>query len=80
MGAGPASPQARAPEKVITPTHVAFARDGPKSRRYKAAMEPGLRFPSARRPRTLPPDYYGAFVLDPDGHIEAVFTVLVSRA
>jgi catechol 2,3-dioxygenase-like lactoylglutathione lyase family enzyme len=62
--------------RVITPVHVCFAA---KSREevdafYRAALAAGGRDfgPAGRRPE-YHPGYYGAFVLDPDGHnIEAV--------
>ncbi|MEY4580318.1 MAG: hypothetical protein RL701_5021, partial [Pseudomonadota bacterium] len=77
IGAGPASFHKPEQLRVITPTHLAFAA---RSRRevdafYAAAIEaggkdfggPGLR-PEYHQ------HYYGAFVIDPDGHnVEAVF-------
>ena len=60
----------------ITPTHVAFIA---KSREEVDASTRRRSTPagrtSARRVRAhYHPNYYGAFVLDPDGHdIEAVF-------
>jgi catechol 2,3-dioxygenase-like lactoylglutathione lyase family enzyme len=69
----------RTPEhlRLITPMHVAFtARDhGEVDAFFKAALEAGGRDHGA--PGTRPQhhaNYYGAFVLDPDGHnVEAVF-------
>ncbi|MEO8304194.1 MAG: VOC family protein [Betaproteobacteria bacterium] len=58
------------------PIHVAFRAEsrGEVDAFYKAAMAAGGRDngPPGPRPQ-YHPDYYGAFVLDPDGHnIEAV--------
>jgi catechol 2,3-dioxygenase-like lactoylglutathione lyase family enzyme len=77
IGEGPASFQK--PEQLanITPNHVAFTT---RTRAdvdafYKAAIAAGARDFGA--PGLRPhyhPNYYGAFVLDPDGHdIEAVY-------
>ncbi len=63
-------------EPVSAGTHVAFhvdhrARRGRVPRRRARGRRPRPR--RARRSRALPPDYYSAFVLDPDGNnIEAV--------
>ena len=65
------------PERKIAPVHVCLKA---KSREevdafYKAAIAAGLRDngPPGLRPM-YHPNYYGAFVLDPDGHnLEAVF-------
>lgn len=76
IGTGPASFQTPEQVRVITPTHLAFAT---RTRAevdafYKAAIEAGARDFGAPGPRPIyHPCYYGAFVLDPDGHnIEAV--------
>jgi catechol 2,3-dioxygenase-like lactoylglutathione lyase family enzyme len=76
IGTGPKSFQKSEQLRVITPVHLAFVA---RSREeviafHKAALEaggkdfgaPGLRL-------EYHPNYYGAFVLDPDGHnIESV--------
>jgi catechol 2,3-dioxygenase-like lactoylglutathione lyase family enzyme len=76
IGKGPASYQSAAQVATITPVHVAFSA---KSRAdvdafYAAAIAAGAKDFGA--PGLRPhyhPAYYGAFVLDPDGHnIEAV--------
>jgi catechol 2,3-dioxygenase-like lactoylglutathione lyase family enzyme len=57
------------------PVHVAFAApDRPTIDRFHAAgLAAGGRDNGAPGPRDYHPRYYGAFVLDPDGHnIEAV--------
>jgi catechol 2,3-dioxygenase-like lactoylglutathione lyase family enzyme len=58
------------------PMHVAFAAETRSKVRefYDAALAAGGRDNGAPGIRTIyPPNYYGAFVLDPDGHnIEAV--------
>jgi catechol 2,3-dioxygenase-like lactoylglutathione lyase family enzyme len=77
IGAGPASFHKPEHLRVITPIHVAFkTRSRAEVEAFHAAAlaaggsdfgAPGL------RPQ-YHPGYYGAFVLDPDGHdIEAVF-------
>ena len=63
-------------DPAITPVHVAFAAPdhGTVDAFYATALAAGGRDNGAPglRPR-YSPDYYGAFVLDPDGHnIEAV--------
>jgi catechol 2,3-dioxygenase-like lactoylglutathione lyase family enzyme len=77
IGEGPASFQNPEQMELITPSHIAFAT---KSRAevdafYKAAMAAGAKDFGA--PGLRPhyhPNYYGAFVLDLDGHdIEAVY-------
>jgi len=76
IGQGPASFQTPEQVRVITPHHIAFAA---RSRAevdafYAAALKAGARDFGAPglRPQ-YHPHYYGAFVLDPDGHnIEAV--------
>lgn len=76
IGVGPASFQTEAQLQPITPVHVAFAA---RSREevdafYAAALAAGARDFGPPGPRPVyHPGYYGAFVLDPDGHnIEAV--------
>ena len=63
------------------PVHVAFrvASRALVDAFYEAALAAGGRGNGAPGPRPhYPPDYYGAFVLDPDGHnIEAVCRVPV---
>jgi catechol 2,3-dioxygenase-like lactoylglutathione lyase family enzyme len=77
IGTGPASFQNAEQLRVITPTHIAFSAQsrGEVEAFYTAALaaggkdfgKPGLR-------AHYHPNYYGAFVLDPDGHdVEAVF-------
>ena len=77
IGTGPSSFQKPEHLEVITPTHIAFAA---RSRAevesfHKAALEAGARDFGAPGVRAhYHPNYYAAFVLDPDGHdIEAVF-------
>jgi catechol 2,3-dioxygenase-like lactoylglutathione lyase family enzyme len=77
IGTGPASFHKPEQLKIITPTHVAFAA---RSRAeveafHAAALEAGGKDFGAPGLRThYHPKYYGAFVLDLDGHdIEAVF-------
>ncbi len=77
IGTGPSSFQTPEQIRVITPTHVAFAA---RSRAevdafHAAALAAGGKDFGAPGLRThYHPNYYGAFVLDPDGHdIEAVF-------
>ncbi len=77
LGVGPTSFQKPEHLKAITPTHVAFSA---KSRAevdgfHRAALEAGGKDYGAPGVRAhYHPNYYGAFVLDPDGHdIEAVF-------
>jgi catechol 2,3-dioxygenase-like lactoylglutathione lyase family enzyme len=76
IGTGPTSFQKAEQLRIITPTHVAFTA---RSRQevvafYKAALEAGGKDFGAPGVRLeYHPNYYGAFVLDPDGHdIEAV--------
>jgi catechol 2,3-dioxygenase-like lactoylglutathione lyase family enzyme len=76
IGQGPMSFQAPEQLKVITPTHVAFSA---RSREevdafYAAALSAGGRdFGRPGLREIYHPHYYGAFVLDPDGHdVEAV--------
>jgi catechol 2,3-dioxygenase-like lactoylglutathione lyase family enzyme len=77
IGTGPASFQKAEQLRIITPTHIAFAarNRAEVDAFYKAAMEAGARDFGAPGVRAhYHPNYYGAFVLDPDGHdIEAVF-------
>ncbi len=76
IGMGPTSFQKADQLQIITPTHIAFAA---RSRAevvafYNAALEAGGKDFGAPGVRAhYHPKYYGAFVLDPDGHdIEAV--------
>lgn len=76
IGEGPTSFQEARHLKVITPTHLAFAA---RSRAevdafHKAALAAGAKDFGKPGPRPeYHANYYGAFVLDPDGHdIEAV--------
>jgi catechol 2,3-dioxygenase-like lactoylglutathione lyase family enzyme len=77
MGTGPASFHGPEHLRIITPVHVAFsARDRREVDAFHAAaLQAGARDFGAPGLRTeYHPTYYGAFVLDPDGHdIEAVF-------
>jgi catechol 2,3-dioxygenase-like lactoylglutathione lyase family enzyme len=63
--------------RAITPSHLCFtARNRAEvDAFYRAALEAGARDNGAPGLRTeYHPSYYGAFVLDPDGHnVEAVF-------
>lgn len=76
IGSGPASYHKPEHLKIITPTHIAFAA---RSRAevdafHAAAIAAGAKDfgPPGPRPE-YHPNYYGAFVLDPDGHnVEAV--------
>jgi catechol 2,3-dioxygenase-like lactoylglutathione lyase family enzyme len=77
IGTGPASFQKAEHLAAVTPTHVAF---GARSRAevdafHEAALAAGAKDFGAPGLRPIyHPNYYGAFVLDPDGHdIEAVF-------
>ena len=60
----------------VTPTHVAFSASDRATVRafHEAALRAGGKQNGAPGPRPeYHPDYYGAFVLDPDGHnVEAV--------
>ncbi len=76
IGTGPASFQNADQLRIITPTHIAFVA---RTRAevvafYNAALEAGGKDFGAPGVRAhYHPKYYGAFVLDPDGHdIEAV--------
>jgi catechol 2,3-dioxygenase-like lactoylglutathione lyase family enzyme len=77
IGTGPASFHKPEHLQVITPAHVAFTTKNRAEVQafYKAAMEAGAKDFGAPGVRAhYHPNYYGAFVLDPDGHnIEAVF-------
>ena len=77
IGAGPSSFQNPEQLRVITPTHVAFAaaNRAEVDAFYQAALAAGGKDYGAPGVRAhYHPGYYGAFVLDPDGHdIEAVF-------
>jgi catechol 2,3-dioxygenase-like lactoylglutathione lyase family enzyme len=57
------------------PMHIAFRADDRAQVRafYEAALAAGARDNGPPGPRFYHPNYYGAFVIDPDGHnIEAV--------
>lgn len=77
IGTGPTSFHRPEHLKIITPTHVAFAarNRAEVDAFYQAAIAAGGKDfgpPGVRA--HYHPNYYGAFVLDPDGHdIEAVF-------
>lgn len=76
IGEGPTTFQTPAQILTITPTHIAFAarsRDEVDAF-YTAAMAAGARdFGKPGVREIYHPHYYGAFVLDPDGHdVEAV--------
>jgi len=77
IGSGQASFHTPEHLKLITPTHVAFAarNRGEVQAFHKAAVAAGGKDFGAPGVRAhYHPHYYGAFVLDPDGHdIEAVF-------
>lgn len=76
IGEGPTSFQKAEHLKVITPTHLAFAAQSRAEVNafYEAALEAGAKDFGKPGPRPqYHASYYGAFVLDPDGHdIEAV--------
>jgi catechol 2,3-dioxygenase-like lactoylglutathione lyase family enzyme len=76
IGQGPTSFQTPDQIKIITPTHLAFTartRDEVDAF-YTAGMAAGGRdFGKPGLREIYHPHYYGAFVLDPDGHnVEAV--------
>jgi catechol 2,3-dioxygenase-like lactoylglutathione lyase family enzyme len=76
IGEGPTTFQTPEQVKTITPTHLAFAartRDEVDAF-YAAALAAGGRdFGKPGLREIYHPHYYGAFVLDPDGHnVEAV--------
>ena len=77
LGTGPTSFQRSEHLEKITPSHVAFTAGdrGQVEAFYKAALAAGGKDFGAPGVRMhYHPNYYGAFVLDPDGHdIEAVF-------
>jgi catechol 2,3-dioxygenase-like lactoylglutathione lyase family enzyme len=77
IGTGPASFQRPEHLRLITPTHIAFvaADRGEVEAFYEAALAAGGKDFGAPGVRAhYHPRYFGAFVLDPDGHdIEAVF-------
>ncbi len=71
IGQGPASFQTAEQIAIITPIHVAVraASNEEVDAFYAAAMAAGGRDFGPPGPRTkYHPGYYGAFVLDPDGH------------
>ena len=76
IGTGPTSFQTPEQIAIITPVHVAFVAESREQvdAFYKAALDAGAK--DFGKPGIRPhyhPGYYGAFVLDPDGHdIEAV--------
>ncbi|MGZ3419677.1 MAG: VOC family protein [Polyangiales bacterium] len=76
IGARKASFQTDEQLRLITPSHIAFAAESREQVDgfHRAALEAGGRDFGAPGLRPLyHPNYYGAFVLDPDGHnIEAV--------
>jgi catechol 2,3-dioxygenase-like lactoylglutathione lyase family enzyme len=77
ISARPASFQTAEQMATITPVHLAFAarsRDEVDAF-HRAALAAGGRDFGAPGPRPqYHPNYYGAFILDPDGHnIEAVY-------
>ena len=76
IGEGPTSFQTPEQLKIITPTHVAFSARSQEEvdAFYAAALAAGGRdFGKPGIREQYHPGYYGAFVLDPDGHdIEAV--------
>jgi catechol 2,3-dioxygenase-like lactoylglutathione lyase family enzyme len=76
IGKGPTSFQKPGDLAPITPTHVAFvAKDRAEVRAFHAAAlaTGGRDFGAPGVRAEYHPNYYGAFVLDPDGHnIEAV--------
>jgi catechol 2,3-dioxygenase-like lactoylglutathione lyase family enzyme len=62
-------------EPPRAPLHIAFAAAGPEqvAAFHAAALRAGGTDNGGPGPRDYHPGYYGAFVLDPDGHnIEAV--------
>jgi catechol 2,3-dioxygenase-like lactoylglutathione lyase family enzyme len=77
IGTGPASFHRPEHLRLITPTHIAFAAASREEVHafYAAALAAGGKDFGAPGVRAhYHPRYYGAFVLDPDGHdIEAVF-------
>jgi catechol 2,3-dioxygenase-like lactoylglutathione lyase family enzyme len=77
FGTGPTSFQKAEQLRVITPMHLAFTATSRTEvdAFYRAALEAGGKDYGAPGVRAhYHPNYYGAFVLDPDRHdIEAVF-------
>lgn len=77
IGVGPSSFQTAAQVETLTPLHVALAAASREQvdAFHAAALAAGGRDFGAPGVRAhYHPGYYGAFVLDPDGHnIEAVF-------
>ena len=77
LGVGPTTFQKPEHLRAITPTHVAFSADGRAAVEafHRAALEAGGKDYGAPGVRAhYHPNYYGAFVLDLDGHdIEAVY-------
>jgi catechol 2,3-dioxygenase-like lactoylglutathione lyase family enzyme len=77
LNEGATSFQTEAQARAITPVHVCFTAPDRAAvdAFYKAAIQAGGRDFGAPGLREIyHPSYYGAFVLDPDGHnIEAVF-------
>jgi catechol 2,3-dioxygenase-like lactoylglutathione lyase family enzyme len=77
IGTGPASFHRPEHLRLITPTHIAFAAASREEVHafYAAALAAGGKDFGAPGVRAhYHPRYYGAFVLDPDGHdVEAVF-------
>jgi catechol 2,3-dioxygenase-like lactoylglutathione lyase family enzyme len=75
IGEGAAAFQKPEHLEIITPVHVAFtARSrGEVDAFYKAALAAGAKDNGPPGVREYHPNYYGAFVIDPDGHnVEAV--------
>jgi catechol 2,3-dioxygenase-like lactoylglutathione lyase family enzyme len=77
IGQGPMTFHTPEQVKIVTPVHIAFAA---RSREevesfYAAAIAAGAKdFGKPGVREIYHPRYYGAFVLDPDGHnVEAVF-------
>jgi catechol 2,3-dioxygenase-like lactoylglutathione lyase family enzyme len=77
VGQGKMSFQTEAQSTTITPIHICFTATDKAAvdAFHKAALEAGGRDYGAPGIRAhYHPNYYGAFILDPDGHnIEAVF-------
>ena len=77
LGEGALTFQTEAQAKNISPIHVCFTAPDRAAvdAFYKAALEAGGRDNGAPGLRAIyHPNYYGAFIIDPDGHnIEAVF-------
>jgi catechol 2,3-dioxygenase-like lactoylglutathione lyase family enzyme len=77
IGEGPSSFQTPEQIKIITPTHIAFvarSRAEVKAFHDAAIAAGGKDFGAPGLRPVYHPHYFGAFVLDPDGHdIEAVF-------